>query len=187
MPERGDERGRTVPDAAQGRKPSGSSSTCAGCDPAARGPRPAERRLEGRHRARMARYLRRRVRRTNSTPRRRTDHARPATRSCREGPGDSRTYSGPVLTHAGLTSGAATRTYSSADERAMQTGIFMAVCYCGILMRISLLQLPQRGSGCGSTSARGSWVLCPQAAQRTVTTADSGRAIASFRDLMRIS
>src|SRR5262249_32030466 len=39
----------------------------------------------------------------------------PATRSCREGPGDGRTYRGAVLTQAGLTSGTATRTYSSAD------------------------------------------------------------------------
>jgi hypothetical protein len=55
-----------------------------------------------------------RVRRTDPAPRRRADHPRPANRRCREGSGDGRTYRGPVLTQAGLTSGTATRTYSSA-------------------------------------------------------------------------
>jgi hypothetical protein len=41
----------------------------------------------------------------------RADHARPATRRRREGPGDGRTYRSPVQTRAGLTSGTATRTY----------------------------------------------------------------------------
>ena len=45
----------------------------------------SERRLEGRRPARLARYLRRRVRRADPAPRRRADHARPATRRCREG------------------------------------------------------------------------------------------------------
>jgi hypothetical protein len=44
---------------------------------------------------------------------RRADHTRPATRRCREGSGDGRTYRSPVLTQAGLTNGTATRTYSS--------------------------------------------------------------------------
>ncbi len=50
---------------------------------------------------------------TDPAPRRRADHTRPATRRCREGPGDRRTHRSPVLTQAGPTSGTATRTYSS--------------------------------------------------------------------------
>ena len=51
-----------------------------------------------------------RVRRIDPAPRRRADHARPATRRRREGPGDGRTSQGAVLTQADLTNGTATRT-----------------------------------------------------------------------------
>ena len=62
---------------------------------------------------RRLRHLRRRVRGTDPAPRRRADHAGPATRPCREGSGDGRTHRDAVLADADLTDGTATRMRSS--------------------------------------------------------------------------